>query len=322
VYLQHFGLEEAPFQLTPDTEFFFNYASHREALQVLTLAVANGEGFLKVTGEVGTGKTLLCRMLLNTLGEEYATAYIPNPRLEPNELYHAVADELGLRLRANTRPHRVLDCIGKRLIELADQGRRVLLLVDEAQAMPLDTLEALRLITNLETEKRKLLQVVLFGQSELNEHLAAPSTRQILQRITFSYRLRPMDREGVAGYVSHRLAVAGHNGPALFRSGALKELHRASGGIPRLVNTLANKALMAAYGRGDPVVQRKHVRQAYADSLEQVAATEGRSMEHPPRRLSAYAFAGLVLVSALGLLELVRRGGLNTALARLLEWFA
>ena len=162
MYEQHFGLSEAPFSLTPDTGFFYNYPSHQEALNVLTVALSTGEGFIKVTGEVGTGKTLLCRKLLNTLGDDFVTAYIPNPILTPAALRHALADELGIRTARRTGQNRTVNLINERVIELQRKGKRVVLLLDEAQALPRDCLEAVRLLTNLETEKSKLLQVVLF----------------------------------------------------------------------------------------------------------------------------------------------------------------
>ena len=317
MYHEHFGLRESPFQLTPDTGFFFNHRWHREAMEVLRLTLAEGEGFLKVTGEVGTGKTLLCRMLLTGLGEAFTTVYIHNPQLEPEALYLAIADELGLRLRVTMLPNRVLNSITRRLIKLADQGQRVVLLVDEAQAMPSATLEALRLITNLETEKRKLLQVVLFGQSELNDRLADPAHRQIRQRITFSYHLQSMDRDGVAGYVAHRLAVAGYNGPPLFKPSASRALYKATGGIPRLVNTLANKSLMAAYGKGSGVVTATHVRAARRDSLEQLSAVR---VARPGWLRLPLALAGVL--GAIGIVALLGMFAGAPLLRQLGAWFA
>lgn len=267
MYLEHYGLREFPFSLTPDTQYFFGYGHYRDALDTLTVALGSGEGFIKVTGEVGTGKTLLCRKLLNTLDyTAFYTAYIPNPYLTPLALGLALAEELGLELARNVGQHRAMKEVTRRLIQLHAAGKRVVLLIDEAQAMPGETLEALRLLTNLETEKRKLLQVVLFGQPELDERLDERANRQLRQRITFSYRLPPIDRQGMEAYVNHRLLVAGATGTPRFLPEAFDALHQFSRGIPRLVNILAHKALMAGYGQGVRDISRRHVEMAARDT--------------------------------------------------------
>ena len=266
MYQSHFGLQEAPFALTPNTRYFLRAPSHSEALELLLVALREREGFIKVTGEVGTGKTLLCRLLLNELDKDACTAYVPNPGLPPETLYEAVAEELGVDVSRCANMHQVLNVLNQRLIELAMEQRPAVLVIDEAQAMPEATIEALRLLTNLETESTRLLQVVLFGQPELDTMLAKDSLRQLRQRITFQTRLQPLSRDAVGQYLRHRLAQAGHNGADLFTSGALKVLWRASGGIPRLVNILAHKALLAAWGQGDRQVARKHVLQAVRDT--------------------------------------------------------
>ncbi|MBA5640193.1 AAA family ATPase [Duganella sp. LX20W] len=267
MYLQHFGLKEAPFGITPDTSFFFTSPHSQEALNTLLVAARSGEGFIKITGEVGTGKTLLCRKFITTLGEEFVTAYIPNPYLEPRSLMLALADELSLTLARDVDQHQLLKAITSRLMELAAQDKRVLLCLDEAQAIPLESLEALRLLTNLETEKRKLLQIVLFGQPELNQHLQLDSIRQLAQRITFHYHLGPLTRDDMEYYLAHRLRVAGFTGSRLFSRGAISVLYRASGGIPRLINIMAHKSLMLAYGQGKQQVARSHVQLAAADTI-------------------------------------------------------
>jgi len=263
-YLKHFGLRELPFGITPDTSFFFACRSIREALNTLLVASANGEGFIKITGEVGTGKTLLCRKFLSTLGAGWVSAYIPNPNLEPRSLLLALADELGVA--TNRERHRLDKDLMQRLLDLARQGRRVVLCLDETQAMPSATLEAVRLLSNLETEKRKLMQVVLFGQPELDPKLASDSLRQLRQRISFHYTLKALDRNEVADYVAHRLTIAGYSGPALFSGGALSALHRASRGVPRLVNMLAHKSLLTVYGEGASHAERAHVQAAAEDT--------------------------------------------------------
>ena len=264
-YLKHFGLRELPFGITPDTSYFFACRSIQEALNTLIIAVGNGEGFIKITGEVGTGKTLLCRKFLSTLGPNWVTAYIPNPNLEPRVIVLALAEELGLTGEF-LEPHRLEKDLMQRLLDIARQGKRVVLCMDETQAMPLATLETVRLLTNLETEKRKLMQVVLFGQPELDRKLASESVRQLRQRITFQYTLKTLARHEVADYVAHRLTIAGYSGPAPFSGAALKALHVASRGVPRLVNILAHKALLLAYGEGVRRAERRHVRVAVEDT--------------------------------------------------------
>jgi len=283
MYEAFFALSQLPFGLTPNTDFFLELPSHRDALQMLKITIDNAEGFIKIVGEVGTGKTLLCRKLLNELENDnhYYSAYIPNPYLTPNELQLAVADELAISLQADSSAHTLNKLLTERLIDLAAQNRRVVLVVDEAQAMPPETLEALRLMTNLETESRKLLQVILFGQPELNRTLAKQEFRQLRQRITFSHPLRALTEHESAAYIAHRLAIAGYKGIHLFDDGALQLLHYASGGIPRLLNILAHKALMVAYGKGIRQVTKTEIRAAILD-------TDGLSIPrwwHPARLL-------------------------------------
>jgi MSHA biogenesis protein MshM len=267
MYTAHFGLQETPFGITPDTSYFFTSPRSQEALNTLLVAARNGEGFIKITGEVGTGKTLLCRKFMGTLEQDFVTAYIPNPYLEPRTLMLALADELEIRLERDVDQHQLLKAITQRLVDLAQQGKRVLLCLDEAQAIPVESLEALRLLTNLETEKRKLLQIVLFGQPELNVNLELNSIRQLAQRITFSYHLGPLTRDDLDYYLAHRLRVAGFNGGRLFSRGAVARLYSASRGIPRLVNILAHKSLMVAYGEGRPQVSKSHVDAAARDTI-------------------------------------------------------
>ncbi len=250
MYLYHFGLGELPFTLTPNTNFYLPMAMHDEALAVLSTALQTGEGFIKVVGEVGTGKTLLCRKLLNEIPEHFVTAYIPNPYLNPDELRRAVAVELGIKQAQRMSVQLLTQRIQTRLLELHGQGHSVVLILDEAQALPEDSLEALRLFTNLETETRKLLQVVLFAQPELDERLAKTAFRQLRQRITFAYKLRPMNAHEVQQYIQHRLQVAGYKGAELFSASICQKIARVSQGVPRLVNVLCHKMLMLAYGQG------------------------------------------------------------------------
>ena len=274
MYHGHFGLREAPFSLTPDTAFFFAHASAQAALNTLLVALRSGEGFVKVVAEVGCGKTLLCRRLLAALSVECDTAYIPNPALDSRTMLLAVCEELGL-FPVDVTAHRVVKDLEKCLLERARAGRRVVLIVDEAQAIPDETVEALRLLSNIETEKRKLLQIVLFGQPELDARLQMPHLRQLLQRVTFSERLEPLAAAEVGSYLGHRLQVAGAAKPGIFDAAAVHELARRSRGIPRLVNVIAHKALMLAFGEGVARVAKRHVSLA-ADDVAALASERAR----------------------------------------------
>jgi len=266
IYLSHFGLREPPFGITPDTSFFYACASSQEALNTLLVAVANGEGFLKITGEVGTGKTLLCRKFLATLDDNWISAYVPNPNLEPRTLLLALAEEMRVKLDSGLDQHHLLKALNLALLDSARQKKRVVVCLDETQAMPLESLETLRLLTNLETEKRKLVQVILFGQPELDERLAHESIRQLRQRITFQHHLGTLTREETEYYLAHRLAIAGYSGEGVFARAAVNRIYRGSRGVPRLVNILANKAMMLAYGEGSRRVTAQHARAAAADT--------------------------------------------------------
>lgn len=293
MYLAHFGLREHPFSLTPDTSFFFACTGYQEALNTLLVAARSGEGFIKIVGEVGNGKTLLCRKFLATLNNsdnveatligtqdeavvpgtarlhsKFATAYIPNPYLEPRSLLLALAGELRIDMDPNVDQHLMLKALTLALLDFARDGKRVLVCLDEAQAMPLESLEVLRLITNLETEKRKLLQVVLFGQPELDERLKQNSVRQLRQRISFQYQLKGLRRDEIDRYLRHRMTIAGYAGDTLFSSNAVAKMHRVTTGTPRLVNIIAHKSLMLAYGEGRQRVLSSHVRRAVKDTPE------------------------------------------------------
>jgi len=266
MYLYHFGLSELPFTLTPNTSFYLGLQPHNEALAVLLTALKTGEGFIKLVGEVGTGKTLLCRKLLNELPSHFVTAYIPNPYLKPDELRRAVAVELGVKQAQRMSLQLLTQRIQERLLALHQQGHSVVLILDEAQALPAQSLEALRLFTNLETESRKLLQVVLFAQPELDQRLSEANFRQLRQRITFSYCLRAMNTDEVAQYIQHRLTVAGYKGADLFSAALIRKIARASQGIPRLVNVLCHKMLMLGYGQGSYALTGKQLRAAIKDT--------------------------------------------------------
>lgn len=268
MYLDHFGLLEYPFSLTPDTSFLVATSAHQAALNTLLVAIESGEGFIKITGEVGSGKSLLCRRFLNLMGGKGAvTAYIANPQLEPRTLLLAIAEELGIKLERYDFQFNLINALQTALLDFAKSRRQVVVCLDEAQAIPLETLEHLRLLSNLETEKTKLMHVVLFGQPELDMHLAEPSVRQLRQRISFDFMLHPLSRREVAEYLAQRVRVAGFRAEhELFSTVAVRRLHKASGGVPRVLNILAHKALLAAFGAGKARVGGAHAVDAARDS--------------------------------------------------------
>jgi MSHA biogenesis protein MshM len=302
MYLSHFQLDDRPFRLTPDLAYAWQEPSQEAALTTLEIALDQGEGFVKVIGEVGLGKTLLCRRLLERLQAPFVTAWLPDPHLSPGTLRCALARELGIALPARPTQQRVHEMLQERLTELVAQGQRPVLVIDEAQALPTSTLETVRLLTNLETERRKLLQVVLFAQPELNQRLASPELRQLRQRITYSCRLRPLAPNDVAAYVDQRLRQAGAEQP-LFTPAARRLLARASKGTPRLVNVLADKSLLSAYGRGNRQVQRSDVRRAVGDT------ESTREALWWPRLQPAARVAALALVAGSVFLALERAFG-------------
>jgi MSHA biogenesis protein MshM len=293
VYLKHFGLNELPFSITPDTSFYFASSSYQEGLNTLLFAITSGEGFIKITGEVGTGKTLLCRKLMSSLDSTYKIAYVPNPYLEPQSLLMVLAEELGIKLPEQATQHIVLNAITHGLLDFARNGTKVVVCLDEVQAMPIETLEALRLLSNLETEKRKLLQVVIFGQPELEDKLNHASIRQLKQRITFDYKLDQLSHDEMHYYLNHRLVVAGYKGSRMFSKLALLAMYIKSKGTPRLVNILANKALLATYGKGKHQVGVKEVLAAAAD-------TKSTSPSSNKSRLHSLMFLLLISLSIAG----------------------
>ena len=267
MYQRHFGLRELPFSLTPDTAYFFAHQGAQAALNTLLVALRSGEGFVKVVAEVGCGKTLLCRRLLAALAVGCETAYIPNPALDARAMLLAVCDELSIEIEPAASAHNIVKELRRCLLGHARTGRRVVLIIDEAQCIPDETIEALRLMSNIETEKQKLLQIVLFGQPELDDKLAQPHLRQLLQRITFADRIEPMRIEEVGAYVDYRLRVAGAEDAKFFTEAAIAELSRHSAGIPRLINVIAHKAMMLAFGEGVTQVERGHVSAAADDTV-------------------------------------------------------
>jgi len=289
MYREYFKLREYPFSLTPDTDFWFDAAGHRDAMNVLCAMLRAGEGFIKVTAEIGLGKTLLCRQLLKELYGQFVTAYIPDPQLSPHGLRSALADEIRAGTSNRYARDELTTLIRNRLLSLAKHQTRVVLIIDEAHQLPDVTLEALRLLTNLETEKFKLLQVVVVGQPELDRRLAQQTMRQLKQRISFSCTLSPMSVDATGGYIFHRIRVAGCRSGLRFEESAVRRVCKASQGIPRLINVLCHKALMVAYGRGEQSITRAHVGLAIADTETVLQPSSWRS---PIAMMRGMLFAG------------------------------
>jgi type II secretory pathway predicted ATPase ExeA len=277
LYLEHFGLSEPPFRITPHTDFFFEGAERGTTLEALTYAVLHDEGIVKVSGEVGSGKTMLCRMLMERLPAEVETIYLATPSLASDEILHAIADDLDLALPE--RRTAALREMQEHLIRLYAAGRRVVILIDEAHVMPDDTLEQVRLLSNLESNRHKLLHIVLFGQPELDDMLAQPSLRQLRDRITQAFRMRPLATPEVAKYLSFRMRAAGYRGPELFSAGAVARIARTSAGLTRRINILADKALLAAYTENTHAITQRHAKAAIADS--EFAAAQRRTARAP-----------------------------------------
>lgn len=265
MYFEHFGLNEAPFRITPHTDFFFAGANRGATLEALIYAILNDQGIVRVSGEVGSGKTMLCRMLAESLPEHVDTIYLANPLLSRDEIVYALADELQVKLAAE-RPGALLGALQAHLIERHAAGRHVVALIDEAHAMPPDTLEQIRLLSNLETSRDKLLQIVLFGQPELDEMLARPDMRQLRDRITHSFRLEPLVRDDVAEYIDFRMRAAGYRGPTVFSQAAIRLLAKSSHGLTRRINILADKSLLAAFAANSHEVTAAHVKAAIRDT--------------------------------------------------------
>lgn len=266
MYLNYFGLKKTPFGITPDTSLFFSGAERGDVLDAVIYALNAGEGIIKVVGEVGSGKTMLSRMLINSVDEKTEFVFLLNPRVKAEQALFAIAHDLGLEVDANDKSIQILYELQKKLLDLYQAGKKVVLIIDEAQQMPLSTLEEIRLLSNLETETEKLLQIILFGQPELDDHLDTPTIRQLRERITYSFYLTALDWKVADTYLHFRLKKAGHQGRAIFKTSAIKLLAKYSDGTLRRMNVLADKAMLAAFLGKSPVVEAKHIRQAMKDS--------------------------------------------------------
>jgi general secretion pathway protein A len=316
MYLEYYGLEQAPFSITPDPHYVFLSEHHRDALAHLLYGIrqGGGGGFVQLTGEVGTGKTTLSRLLLNQLPENTHAALVLNPRLEPAELLQTICEELGLpegnpqaavigtsakrkgKAAAPAKPSgkAMFDTLSAYLLEAYAKGDKVVLIIDEAQNLSTEALEQVRLLTNLETETQKLLQIILIGQPELRDTLARPELRQLAQRITARYHLRPLDEAGTAAYLRHRLTTAGAS-RFPFSADAVRRMYRRSGGVPRLINVIAERALLGGYAHDLLTIDAKTVERAANEALAP-SASEPSSRDRRPLLI-----AGVLGLSALAI---------------------
>lgn len=293
MYLEHYGLKEPPFSITPDPRFVFLSERHRDALAHLLFGIGQGGGggFVQLTGEVGTGKTTLCRLLLEQLPEKTRVALVLNPRLSPVELLETICEELHLDLAGKHGSVKALvDALNRYLLDAYAQGLRVVLIVDEAQNLSLEALEQVRLLTNLETDTQKLLQIILLGQPELREMLARPDMRQLAQRITARFHLTPLSADETTAFLRHRYRIAG--GQRLpFTPGAIKRIHAHSGGVPRLINVIAERALLGGYAHDNIQVDERTVNRAAAEAL----APSRRGVSG--RRVAMFSAAAIVALA-------------------------
>lgn len=299
MYLEHFGLTAPPFRITPHTDFFFDGANRGATLDALLYAITHDEGIVKVSGEVGSGKTMLCRVLMERLPENVTIIYLANPSLAREDILFAIADELHLALPENSRTSFVLRTLQDHLITSFSEGRQVVVLIDEAHAMPAETLEEIRLLSNLETNRHKLLQLVLFGQPELDDILARPDMRQLKERITHNFRLEPLVRHDIASYLDFRMRAAGYRGPSVFTSAAVKMIARSSHGLTRRINILADKALLAAYAKGSHQIGTKETQAAIRDSEFSQATYADKKTSRNLTRLLIFGGTAIAVIVAL-----------------------
>ena len=299
MYTVFYGLREKPFALSPDPRYLFLAESHREALAHLLYGIDQGEGFIAITGEVGTGKTTLCRTLLRRVGAGTEIAFLFNPYLSPEDLLAAINAEFGIE-KPGESPREQGNRLHGFLLEKPREGRRVLLIIDEAQNLPNDTLEQLRLVSNLETETSKLIQIVLLGQPELETKLASAALRQLRQRIGVHWRLEPLGETETREYVRHRLRIAAGAEREIFSERALRELHRRSGGIPRVLNILCDRALLAGYAAGAGQIGVSLVARAHREQRTQGISTPRRWARRPSFRRWVAAPLLLLILAAAG----------------------
>jgi MSHA biogenesis protein MshM len=296
MYLEHFGLRETPFRITPHADFFFGGANRSALLDALVYALGREEGLVKVSGEVGTGKTMLARVLIDHLPPHLRAIYLADPLMNRGELLAVLADELGCppAEAADGSAHRLLRAVQEALVAEFAAGRQVVLLIDEAHAMPADTLEQIRLLSNLESERHKLIKIALFGQPELDDMLARTDMRQLKDRITQHFRLDPLRPDDVSTYIDFRMRAAGYRGPTVFEAAATARIARDSGGLTRRINILADKALLSAFARGAHAVTAADADRAAADTQMDALKTAGPAA----RRIALMVTAAVLLLAA------------------------
>ncbi|MCE9639748.1 MAG: AAA family ATPase [Betaproteobacteria bacterium] len=293
MYYTHFGLAQPPFRITPNTEFFYGGGNRGPILEALMYAISQGEGIIKVTGEVGSGKTMLCSMMQARLPANIESVYLANPSVSPEEILHAIALELHLKPPRDASHLEVMQMLNNHLMERHAAGKQVVMFVEESQSMPIATLEEIRLLSNLETSQSKLLQIVLFGQPELEENLRQPQIRQLRERITHSFRLSPLKPDEIRDYLNFRLRAAGYRGPDLFSPPIVAAIAKSSDGLTRRINLIADKALLAAFSENTHTIRIKHIKAAVRDSEF--------SYYEPPRPRLKFGLAVLLFMVGAGL---------------------
>ncbi|MCP4490769.1 MAG: AAA family ATPase [Gammaproteobacteria bacterium] len=286
MYEAHFGLKRPPFRITPDTSLFYDGGKRGDILEALVYAVQRGEGIVKVVGEVGSGKTMLCRMLQLKLPKAVEIIYIANPSVSAQDILFVIAHELGLSVDKKASKHEVMHMLQDYLLQRHMEDKQVVLFVEEAQSMPLETLEEIRLLSNLETDQHKLLQTILFGQPELDENLAQQSIRQLRERITHNFNLPPLTRDEIQRYLNFRMREVGYTGPELIDDSLAKKIEQYSGGLLRRINIIADKILLSAFAESTHNLTLKHV----------VAAVNDSNFGHAVKRLGSKVWWALLLV--------------------------
>ncbi len=314
MYYDFFGFREPPFSIAPDPRYLYLSDRHKEALAHLMYGVQGQGGFIVITGEVGTGKTTVCRCFIENAPEHVDIALILNPRLSARELLSAICDELGIAHAANATIKILVDAINQDLLKAHAAGRHKVLIIDEAQNLSAEVLEQLRLLTNLETAEKKLLQIVLLGQPELQDILALPELRQLNQRVTARYHLDAIDQEELPAYLQYRLSVAGLRGD-LFTTAAVKSLYRASGGVPRLINLISDRALLGAYAEGEHQITRSHIKRAAKEVMGGIRTGSSQSMKSSGKNQIALVAASVLLAIIATLWLLDSPDSVNQALA-------
>ena len=295
MYYDYFGLKQPPFKITPDTSLFFPGGDRGAILDALIYAIVSGEGIVKLVGEVGSGKTTLCRMLEKELPKNVEIVYLANPSLSPDNILHAIAFELHLKVRPDDSRLKVMNSLQNYLLEKHAENKQVVVFVEEAQSMPIATLEEIRLLSNLETAQNKLLQIAIFGQPELDVMISKPEIRQLKERITYSFYLNPFKPDEVKDYINSRLRACGYRSVELFNEGAIKTISKYSNGLLRRINILADKSLLAAYADNSNVVTVKHVKLATKET-EFVVSSRNPFSKWVVPALSVTVFIALAFV--------------------------